>query len=159
MHYVKNADNINAWFAKSVRALRDPLFVSFLNLLIELASFISVKIMPQILDTKYEILSAPWWTVFIKGNWTSGFTVRLYQVHVILFSTRLSGFYTIGASTASELFNYIVQVVSGCYIVKTSFAIFNTFQASFAFHIETSNFICTANQGTGFHIKCNTRVE
>ena len=118
---------------KVCKGIPRPTFVSFLNLLIELASFISVKIMPQILDKKYEILSAPWWTVFIKGNWTSGFTVKLYQVHVILFSTRLTHWflYTIGASTASGLFNYIVQVVSSCYIVKTGFAIFQHISGKF----------------------------
>ena len=43
----------------------------------------------------------------------------------------LTGFYTIGASTASGLFNYIVQVVSSCYIVKTGFAIFQHISGKF----------------------------
>ena len=33
------------------------------------------------------------------------------------------------------------------------------FQPSFAFHIETSRLICTANQVTGFYMKCNTGLK
>ena len=32
-------------------------------------------------------------------------------------------------------------------------------QPSVAFHIETSHLICTANQMTGFYMKCTTRLE
>ena len=31
--------------------------------------------------------------------------------------------------------------------------------ASVAFHIKTSQLICTANQLTGFYMKCNTRLK
>ena len=35
----------------------------------------------------------------------------------------------------------------------------NTIMSSVAFHIETSNLICSANQITGFYIKCNTGLK
>ena len=35
----------------------------------------------------------------------------------------------------------------------------NPCQLSVAFHIETSHLICSANQVTGFHMKCNTGVK
>ena len=35
----------------------------------------------------------------------------------------------------------------------------NPFQPSVAFHMETSYLICTANQMTGFHMKCNTGLK
>ena len=36
---------------------------------------------------------------------------------------------------------------------------FNLFQTSNAFYIETSCLICTADQMTGFFMKCNTKLE
>ena len=33
------------------------------------------------------------------------------------------------------------------------------FQPSVSFNIETSNLICTANERTGFYMKCNTRLK
>ena len=36
---------------------------------------------------------------------------------------------------------------------------FMPFQFSFAFHIETSNFICIANQVNGFYVNCNTELK
>ena len=36
---------------------------------------------------------------------------------------------------------------------------FNQFKPSVAFYIETSHLICSANQTTGFYIKCNTALE
>ena len=38
----------------------------------------------------------------------------------------------------------------------SSVAICNPFQSSVAFNMETSYLICTANQMTGFYMKCNT---
>ena len=35
----------------------------------------------------------------------------------------------------------------------------NPFQSSVAFHIETSHSTCTANQMTGFYMKCNTGLK
>ena len=35
----------------------------------------------------------------------------------------------------------------------------NIFQPSIAFHIETSHLICSANQMTGFYMKCNTELK
>ena len=36
---------------------------------------------------------------------------------------------------------------------------FNPFQPSATFDIETSDLICSANQMTGFYIKCSTRLK
>ena len=36
---------------------------------------------------------------------------------------------------------------------------FNPFQPSVVFHIETSHLICTANQITGFYVKCNPGLK
>ena len=36
---------------------------------------------------------------------------------------------------------------------------FNPFQPSVEIHIETSHWICTTNQMTGFHMKWNTRLK
>ena len=33
------------------------------------------------------------------------------------------------------------------------------FQPNVAFHIETSHLICSANQITGFYMKCNTGLK
>ena len=38
-------------------------------------------------------------------------------------------------------------------------ALFNRFQPSVAFHIETSPLICTANQITVFYMKCSTGMK
>ena len=35
----------------------------------------------------------------------------------------------------------------------------NQFQPSAAFHIETSHFISTINNMTGFYVKCNIRLK
>ena len=35
----------------------------------------------------------------------------------------------------------------------------NLFQSIVAIHIETSHFICSANQKTGFYIKCSSGQE
>ena len=35
----------------------------------------------------------------------------------------------------------------------------NPFQPNTAFHIKTSHLICTANQMTGFYMKCNTGLK
>ena len=40
-----------------------------------------------------------------------------------------------------------------------SYFLFKPFQPSVAFHIETRHLICTANQMTGFYMKCNTGLE
>ena len=37
--------------------------------------------------------------------------------------------------------------------------LFNTFQTSAAFHIETNLLICKANQMTGFYMECNTGLK
>ena len=37
--------------------------------------------------------------------------------------------------------------------------LFNPFQPSVAFHIETSHLICCANQMTGFYMKRNTGLK
>ena len=39
---------------------------------------------------------------------------------------------------------------------KNHVGLIDPFQASVAFHIETSHLICDANQITGFYMKCNT---
>ena len=36
---------------------------------------------------------------------------------------------------------------------ESVYGVFDPFQRSVAFHIETSHFICSANQMTGFHMK------
>ena len=36
---------------------------------------------------------------------------------------------------------------------------FNPFQPSVAFNIETSHLICSANQMTGFYMKCNIGMK
>ena len=38
-------------------------------------------------------------------------------------------------------------------------SLFNPFQPSVAFHIETSHLICTANQMTGFYLECKTGLK
>ena len=35
----------------------------------------------------------------------------------------------------------------------------NKFQPSVTFHVETSSLICSANQMTGFYMKCNTGLK
>ena len=42
---------------------------------------------------------------------------------------------------------------------KLSGQLINPFQPSVAINIETSQLICTANQMTGFYIKCNTGLK
>ena len=37
--------------------------------------------------------------------------------------------------------------------------LFYLFQSSAAFHIEPSHLICSANQMTGFYMKCNTGLK
>ena len=38
-------------------------------------------------------------------------------------------------------------------------AVFNPFQSSVLFHIETSDIFCIAKQMTGFYMKCSTRLK
>ena len=45
------------------------------------------------------------------------------------------------------------------FLSRCSTQLFNPFQPSFAFHIETSHLVCTTNQVTGFYMKCNTGLQ
>ena len=44
-------------------------------------------------------------------------------------------------------------------LARVSSLIFNPLQPSVACHIETSHLVCTANQMTGFYMKCNTELN
>ena len=46
-----------------------------------------------------------------------------------------------------------------CLYPVSQHASINSFQPSVKFHIETSHLICSANQITGFYMKCNTGLE
>ena len=37
--------------------------------------------------------------------------------------------------------------------------LFNPFQPSVLFHVETSHLLCIAKQMTGFYMKCSTRLK
>ena len=50
------------------------------------------------------------------------------------------------------------KLYENCKIVQKT-APFILFQPSVAFHIETRHLICSANQITGFYMKCNTGLK
>ena len=47
---------------------------------------------------------------------------------------------------------------TACFLYDGAFIV-NPFQPSVALHIEISCLICSANQMTGFYIKCNTKSK
>ena len=59
--------------------------------------------------------------------------------------------------------NQSVDLQSKSLVVKglerLTLVLINPFQSTVTFHIETNHLICTANQMTGFYMKCKTGVK
>ena len=50
-------------------------------------------------------------------------------------------------------------IMNDPYIESLFYVVVFFYQSSIAFHIGTSHLTCTANQWTGFYMKCNTGVK
>ena len=100
-----------------------------------------------------------------KGCFPHKFYLVHYWIHCLIYFFQSDTLYIYNTLTgktiwckASVCAHRSIVIIEWIWHLVATFYIssfFNPFQPSVAFHIETSHLICTANQMTGFYVKCN----